>query len=76
LRRPVVEIGVFLFMKAQLSNRLTTKTERFDKAQSGDGLFLYFLGKLGLIANERHNARLAPRINGTVWPQSATQRVR
>jgi hypothetical protein len=47
LRRPVVEIGVFLFMKAQLSNRLTTKTERFDKAQSGDGLFLYFLGKLG-----------------------------
>jgi hypothetical protein len=47
LSRPIVEIGVFLFMKAQLSHRLTTKTERFDKAQSGDGLFLYFLEKFG-----------------------------
>ena len=35
-----------------------------------------FLANLVMIANERHNARLAPRINGTVWPQSATQRAR
>jgi hypothetical protein len=54
LSRRVVEIGVFLFMKAQLSRRLTTKTERFDKAQRGDGLFLYILGKLG------HDSKRAP----------------
>jgi hypothetical protein len=64
-------------MKAQLPRRLTTKKMRdLTKRKAAMGSSYIFLANLVMIANERHNARLAPRINGTVWPQSATQRVR
>jgi hypothetical protein len=45
LSRALVEIGVFLFIKMLFFDGLTTISASFDKAQSGDGLFLYFLEK-------------------------------
>jgi hypothetical protein len=53
LSRALVEIGVFLFIKMLFFHGLTTISASFDKAQSDDGLFLYFLEKFGHGSSKR-----------------------
>jgi len=45
--RALVEIGVFLFIKMLFFDGLTTISASFDKAQSGNGVLLYYLEKFG-----------------------------
>jgi hypothetical protein len=59
LSRALVEIGVFLFIKMLFFDGLTTISASFDKAQSGDGVLLYYLEKFGHGSSSKRAAKCA-----------------